>query len=269
MRIDYTFVEDMSGSVDALRAIADSIRGEFICLTADIMSQYSLTHLVNKHRLSASDITMLLSPIPFDESVKKGGAKVAVIDEEDKEFIGLDSDGRIIVKTAVLDLDDDHMTLSKAHLLKTNGMLLRNNLIDVGIYVMSKWILELIVEKKRFSSIRMDLIPYLIMRQFQKRDYLLKEIPALIHRKRYLSAIEPWLVSSQGGTKPYDLVSCLNKSFSEKDAESPSHSNENDEDLLRCYSLVWEPSTVSSDGKTQIAILQRIVNTKSYMNLNR
>ena len=259
--IELVFVEELSGTADCLRAVHDRIRGEFICMSADFISQYSFAKLINLHKISASDITMLLAPIPFEEAEKKGGPKNIVIDEEDQEYIGVSPDGRVLLKTSMLDLDNS-FRLSKHLLDRSPSLVVRTDLLDMGVYVMSKWILELLRDKPKFSSVRMDLIPYLIERQFQPRSYLEKNLPSLIHRKRYLDAIEPWLISqTQTGSRRQDLVTVLAKSIlnaQDDAAETPS----NAEDLLRCFSLVQESSPVPS-------IIHRLMNIHSYMHLNK
>ena len=67
--------------------------------------------------------------------------------------------------------------------------------MDLGVYVMSHWVVEFVKANSRISSIRTDLVPYLINRQFQPASYLYDAIPALQHRHRPLHDLESWLVS--------------------------------------------------------------------------
>lgn len=71
--IEIVPVSEMIGSADAVRAVADRIRGDFIVFNSDTLSQINLGELVHTHRLHSSDVTMLLSAIPLEESDKKGG----------------------------------------------------------------------------------------------------------------------------------------------------------------------------------------------------
>ena len=61
VNIDPVFVEDMMGSADGLRAVSDRIRGDFICVSSDFISQFSLGDLAHVHRVntSVSDIVVL------------------------------------------------------------------------------------------------------------------------------------------------------------------------------------------------------------------
>lgn len=54
VNIDLVFVEDMMGSADGLRAVSERIRGDFICVSSDFISQFSLGDLAHMHRVNTS-----------------------------------------------------------------------------------------------------------------------------------------------------------------------------------------------------------------------
>lgn len=188
MSIDLVVVEEMSGSADGLRAVSDRIRGDFFCLGSDFISQYCIGELANMHRLCSSDLTMMLTVASSE--VKK--------DEVDEEYIGICDDGRVMVKLPTLEIDET-VELSKPLLQHAPTLALRKDIVDLGIYLMSFWVLEFLADNARISSIRTDLVPYLINRQFQSTEYLLELIPALEHRNRPLKAIEPWIMDTTPG----------------------------------------------------------------------
>jgi NDP-sugar pyrophosphorylase family protein len=72
--IEIVPVTEMIGSADAIRAVSDRIRGDFIVFNSDTLSQINLGELVHAHRLQCSDVTMLLSAVPLEESDKKGAS---------------------------------------------------------------------------------------------------------------------------------------------------------------------------------------------------
>ena len=188
MSIDLVIVDEMSGSADGLRAVSDRIRGDFFCLGSDFVSQYCIGELANMHRLCSSDLTMMLT-------VASGEVKK---DEVDEEFIGICDDGRVMMKLPTLEIDET-IEISKPLLQHAPTLSLRKDIIDLGIYLMSFWVMEFLMENTRISSIRTDLVPYLINRQFQTTEYLLELIPALQHRNRPLKAIEPWIMDTTPG----------------------------------------------------------------------
>jgi NDP-sugar pyrophosphorylase family protein len=73
--VELVWVDHMNGSADGLRAVYDRIRGDFICMGSDMLSQYSLKDLSDLHRSRASDVTMLLVSAPTEEAEKKGAPK--------------------------------------------------------------------------------------------------------------------------------------------------------------------------------------------------
>jgi translation initiation factor eIF-2B subunit gamma len=62
---------------------------------------------------------------------------------------------------------DESIRLTKPLLHHAPTLSLRQDLFDLGVYVMSHWVVEFCLNNKRISSVRTDLIPYLINRQFQ------------------------------------------------------------------------------------------------------
>jgi NDP-sugar pyrophosphorylase family protein len=67
------------GTADALRAVADHIRGDFICLSSDIISQFHYSDLIHVHRGHAADVTMVLTGAKIEVSESKGNPPIIVI----------------------------------------------------------------------------------------------------------------------------------------------------------------------------------------------
>lgn len=291
MNIDLVTVEDMYGSADCLRAVRERIRGDFFCLHSDFISQYCLGELASLHRLSTSDLAMMLTVAGSD--VKK--------DEVDEEFIGICNDGRILLKMPALEVDET-IELVKPLLHNAHTLSLRQDLVDLGIYVMSHWVLEFLADNSRISSIRTDLLPYLINRQHQPASRLLDLIPALEHRHRPLKAIEPWILGSHSICMENKGESVLQALESEPNTPADAHSPApaaragiaeadaddsgskirthastaatsagSKEDLLRCFALVYEPPPrVEVAGTaTNVTVLGRVVNIATYLNANK
>eukprot|EP00605_Chrysophyceae_sp_TOSAG23-4_P000762 GSChrysophyteH1.ASY1.ANO1.851.1 assembled CDS len=199
MTVELVVVDNMTGSVDGLRAIAERLRGDFVTISADSFCKVPLGPLVAKHNLKSADVTMLLTSAPYDEADKKGGSKKARLDSDDREIIVFNDDDRVFVKLPLVDVEADTdkggcVELHKALLHYGGNLALKTDLIDLGIYVFSYWVLELIAASgtgaggmSKFVSIQADLIPFLIRRQLQPADEVLREIPALQNRQRTLA----------------------------------------------------------------------------------
>jgi hypothetical protein len=263
MSIDLVISEDMSGSADGLRAVSDRIRGDFFCVGSDFISQCTLGEMANLHRINSSDLTMMLATTAND--VKR--------DEVDQEFIAINNSGRIFMKTPLLGIDEN-LEIPKEVVARTNDLSLRSDLVDLGIYVMSRWVMEYLNENTRISNVRTELVPYMIQRQFQPASYLLKNMPALAHRTRPLKKLESWLASQvdlahhsktlmYGDPQVSELCDALSQSgFDERatvretGSGSPlNHSSGNatelseySDDMLRCFGLVYEVCPSGANG---------------------
>lgn len=306
MNVEIISVPDMNGSSHALFSVADRLRGDFFCISCDVISQVSLVDLANLHRLSVSDVTIMLT-VPNKDMLK---------DDVDQEMIGITPEGRIIMKAPILELEEG-VSLNKSLLFKVRKPVsLRNDLLDAGIYLFSYWIIEFIkTSYKRLISIKNDLIPYLINRQFQDKEYLFEKIPALRFRKRPLSFLENWLTSKEqknihGDRDPRDFRPSngmfLQTISDYQDMEETKHdlrkvqsmdntshgSGEDSEnahpayarDYLRCHGLIYHfnlaNAGIESNEKTSAAastapssapamILSRVNTIQTYLNLNK
>lgn len=252
MKIELIAIEEMSGSADGLRAVAERIRGDFFCLGSDFISQFSLNDLADLHRTSKSDATILFSVLPKDSAK----------DDVDQEIVAVGEEGRLLLKSPLLEIDET-IEIHKALLNKSSSFRLRNDLFDMGIYLFSFWILEHVQNNKRISSIKSDLLPFLIDRQFQPRDYLLSTIPALEHRKRPLKSLEAWLTSGRSkisGNKDFQTVF--------------DFTPDSNDDMLRCFALVYDPSllappTSGPNAVPPVYLLNRVTTIQSYLNFNK
>lgn len=155
------------------------------------------------------------------------------------------------------------------------------------MYCCSHWVLEFVQGNTDISSIRLDLLPYLIRRQFLSADKIIADIPSIEYRRRPLKSIEPFLVSSAAGR---DIVKEFSTSV-QQCAMSPisggldlrridsvgdklTFNFEGSEDILRCFALVSDdnvPSakSISTDYVVYERFCQKISSIQLYMNLNR
>jgi translation initiation factor eIF-2B subunit gamma len=177
--VEFIWVDDMVGSADGLRAVNERIRGDFICMSSDMLCQYSFGELADLHRLRSSDLTMLLVSAPSEEAEKKGAPKKILIDEEDQEYIGICEDGRVMMKTPVLEIDESLKVLKPLLHKCTSSLTVRNDLEDMGVYIMSRWVLTFLMANKKISNLRTELVPFIVQRQFQSEEYLKEVIPCL------------------------------------------------------------------------------------------
>mmetsp|Transcript_11886 Transcript_11886/g.17969 ORF Transcript_11886/g.17969 Transcript_11886/m.17969 type:complete len:485 (-) Transcript_11886:169-1623(-) len=277
LQVEIVAVAEMLGSADAIRAVADKIRGDFIVFNSDTISEINLGELTSMHRLKSADVTMLLATVPIEEHDKKSGPQSLKVEQEDQEYIVMCDDGRVVVKTPALELEEGYMPLSKRMLTRyasTGGVSLRADLNDVGIYVMSHWVVELLVANKKLSTFRSDLIPYLVARQGQPASTLFDSLPGLRHRKRPLHEMEQWLVSMRS-TVPTDHIPTISSArnsageLSDYAVKGDDVAQVSDGDFLRCYAVVVEGPSVNAPVTVSRPLCQNITTIQTYMAMNR
>ena len=194
------------GSADALRDIKDKIKTDFMVLSGDLVAECFIHDIADVHRTSNAALTMLLKKecIPGKDDEKrlkmakgKGGGGAAggggdggkitrpKRDDDQVDFFGIadaaassapastgssaDAEKRVIFMSNKLDTEDrdDHLTVSKQLLRRTPSLTLHTDLLDAHAYVFAHWVLDLLAAKPRISSIKAELVPHLVRRQFR------------------------------------------------------------------------------------------------------
>lgn len=190
--------DDFQGTADCLRFISKRIRGDFIFLSSDVVCQFNMGDLITYHRTNAADVTIGMIGCRIDEPEKKGGAKKIHVEEDEQEFTSLSTNGRLIMRASVAEVEKV-LRVHKSYLHKNDGKLkLRTDLVDSGLYVFSRWVIDLLQENPNISSVRSELIPFLIERQFQTREFLQAHMPGIKQGKfRGAKGIDKWLSAQE------------------------------------------------------------------------
>ena len=209
MAIDLVAVDNDKGSADALRAIRDKLRTDFMVISGDLVSEVPIHNLADVHRISNATVTMLLKEEvtkldPRDAKAAKG-AKGKLVDPRPKrdddqvdifgiatgggemsggdfgdfgDFGGgtVDSDAkRVVLMTNKMVLDDE-LRVSRTLLRRVPSLAVHTDLLDTHFYIFAHWVLDLLDVKKRITSIKGELVPHLVRRQFRGRDAVPPEV---------------------------------------------------------------------------------------------
>lgn len=275
IEIDLIPVNDVDGSTDLLLALSDRIHSQdVIVASSDYISQHLLTHIANIHREKSADITVTCATLPYEEAEK--GSKITLkspkIDPQDQEHMGFCEDNRLVIKVPSYEVEEA-FRMNKFLLRRCVSITLRNDMIDVGCYAISKWIFQLLRSKQHLANVRTEVIPYIVNRQFQRADYLYQNLAAIQGRAKPLEDLDAWLAQTSVKEKR-QVVRSVDKfsSFaSVNDASSTDDdggSEDKKTDILRCYAVVREnlPSNSSQEENT---ICRRITSLQAYMNINK
>jgi translation initiation factor eIF-2B subunit gamma len=171
IQLDLQVVETGLGTADALRELRDKIQTDFMVMAGDLVTEASLHDIADIHRVRGSGVTMLLK----EEAIEDAADKTKKKKKRDKDlvdYVGLaEGTNRVLLISSAADIEQGSGIRIPKNLLKTQcNLTVHSHLTDVHVYIFAHWVLDLLDSVDKISSIRCDLIPYLIRRQFRASD---------------------------------------------------------------------------------------------------
>lgn len=201
IHVELCEVEDNMETADALRSIADKIKTDFIVLAGDLATDVVVHHVADVHRINDASMTMLLKQ---EKPVIKGEKPRR--DKDMTDCIGLvEKENRVVLISQGVHMNED-MYVAKSLLKRRANLVLHSDLYDAHFYIFSHWVVELLLEKKYIASIKADLVPHLIKRQFRGTSALPESV-----RERAISQqqLASKLSLSSAQEDPNDVVRCF------------------------------------------------------------
>ena len=144
------------GTADAVRLVSDIIDGDFVVTMADIVSNLSLTKMINFFKKTNAYATISLKNIDFP--TKKFG--VIMLDEHQNIDVFLEKP---------LPQDLLFTTLAFAYRPATE---FHQNLVNTGIYVFQHKVLEILEKFSDIIDFGKDVFPYLLQERFKLNGYV-------------------------------------------------------------------------------------------------
>ncbi|XP_041848896.1 translation initiation factor eIF-2B subunit gamma [Melanotaenia boesemani] len=169
MKLDVVCIQEDGdmGTADALRHIQQKIKTDVLVVSCDLITDVALHEVVDLFRAHNATLAMLMSKAhEFTETVpgQKGKKKTA----EQRDFVGVDHSGkRLLFMASEADLEDG-LSVRKSIMKKHPRMHIKTGLVDAHLYCLKKAVVDFLAENKSISSIRGELVPYLVRKQFPK-----------------------------------------------------------------------------------------------------
>ncbi|VDN32475.1 unnamed protein product, partial [Gongylonema pulchrum] len=151
------------GTADVLRHIADRIKKDFVVVSGDFVSDMSLSPMLALHSAENSALTCLLTdrfitgPVPGLKARQSVGC----------DFIALAKNNQLLFIGSEEDYDEE-VPMDLILLKKCRSALFTTAYNDCHVYIMKKWILNFIKMHRNFTSLKADVIPYILKKQFTK-----------------------------------------------------------------------------------------------------
>ncbi|EAX07011.1 eukaryotic translation initiation factor 2B, subunit 3 gamma, 58kDa, isoform CRA_a [Homo sapiens] len=153
------------GTADSLRYIYPKLKTDVLVLSCDLITDVALHEVVDLFRAYDASLAMLMrkgqdsiEPVPGQKGKKKA--------VEQRDFIGVDSTGkRLLFMANEADLDEE-LVIKGSILQKHPRIRFHTGLVDAHLYCLKKYIVDFLMENGSITSIRSELIPYLVRKQF-------------------------------------------------------------------------------------------------------
>ncbi|KAG6591129.1 Translation initiation factor eIF-2B subunit gamma [Phytophthora cinnamomi] len=202
LHVELCEVADNTETADALREVADKIKRDFIVLAGDLVTDVVLHNVADFHRIHDASVTMLLRQ---DAPARKPKADKPRRDKDMTDCIALADGQRVVLVSQAVHMNED-LYVAKSLLKRRSHFVLHTDLYDGHFYIFSHWVLGLLQEKKYIASIKADLVPHLVRRQFRGAAALPESVRAKAASKQALAAS---LSLSEEKHDPDDLVRCF------------------------------------------------------------
>ena len=167
--VDIQVVDEELETADVLRALKDKIKRDFLVISGDLITDVNLHHFADVHRINDATCTVLLRA-PKTESKAPGaapskpGKEGGIVD-----FVALDEKRtRLLFLESASDVEEK-LILPKALLVKHPNVFITNKMLDAHLYIFSRWILDLLEERPKITSIKTELLPFLLRYQFSRK----------------------------------------------------------------------------------------------------
>ncbi|XP_010980573.1 translation initiation factor eIF2B subunit gamma isoform X3 [Camelus dromedarius] len=167
MKLDIVCIPDEAdmGTADSLRHIYQKLKTDILVLSCDLITDVALHEVVDLFRAHDASLAMLmrkgqdgLQPVPGQKGKKKA--------VEQRDFVGVDSTGkRLLFMANEADLDEE-LVIKGSILQKHPRIHFHTGLVDAHLYCLKKYVVDFLMENKSITSIRSELIPYLVRKQF-------------------------------------------------------------------------------------------------------
>ncbi|SBS86137.1 translation initiation factor EIF-2B gamma subunit, putative [Plasmodium ovale curtisi] len=159
------------GSIQCLLQIKNKIKSDFIVVNCDILGFVDFHSLANLFRgENAICAIMLLEDSPSNSDKKKKEIKEEYLNLENSVWVCIDKNSKVVsIKDSLSMKQNGKLKISKINLLFHRNFILKTDLLDSHVYIFKNYVLGIMEHKKSFSSIKYDLIPYLVNIQNTQR----------------------------------------------------------------------------------------------------
>ena len=88
--------------------------------------------------------------------------------KRERDLIGLSGDTHLCLFTAEADVEEDEVRMGAKMMRSVGAFTVNTNLLDGHLYIMRKWVCDYIISDRNISTIKGELLPIIVKKQFSK-----------------------------------------------------------------------------------------------------
>ncbi|XP_014210558.1 translation initiation factor eIF-2B subunit gamma [Copidosoma floridanum] len=217
------------GTADSLRVIHDRIKSDLVVVSTDFIANIDISETLNLYRKHNASITALIVQTPkAPEDFVQPGPKNK--QKPERDLIGIDNEtGRIVFLASASDFEDN-VTMPARLLKKHSNFTVFSKLLDAHLYVINKWVLDFLVHNKNFSTLKGELLPYIVKKQLEK--------PKIVKDDKNASVVK---LDTRKDIFRFAVEKPFNESIMRMSAYNDHETNLNgayNGDVIKCYAQI-------------------------------
>ncbi|KMZ85538.1 hypothetical protein PVMG_00287 [Plasmodium vivax Mauritania I] len=242
------------GPVQCLLQMRHKIKSDFIIVNCDILGFVDFHSLANLFRgENAICALLLLEENQTDTERKKQKEKDELLNLENNIWVCIDRNSKVVsMKDSLSMKQSGRLKISKINLAAHRNFILKTDLLDSHVYIFKNYVLDILERKSAFTSIKYDLIPYLIKIQntrraaeyYAKSEFQFHMYKTLVNKHEQLKNVLP----------PYCFFLMSDKNQSYKDCIISSHF-EHEENVVLKKSVLGKNVKIKKNSSVSRSIL--------------
>lgn len=170
LKIKYELVDipsdDDWGTANTLKRISNRITTDLVVVSGDLITNVDLNDVLNLYRKHDASLTTLFFNNGPEEWIELPGQKSKV--KPDRDLVCIDKETLRLVFLASASDFEENVTIPRILIKKFNSISMFSRLLDAHVYVMKKWVIDYIAESDKFTSLKGELVPYIVKKQLSK-----------------------------------------------------------------------------------------------------
>lgn len=154
------------GTANSLKFISNRVVTDLVVVSGDLITNVNLDELINLYRKHDAALATLFFNNGPEEWIELPGPKSKV--KPDRDLVCIDKETQRLVFLASASDFEENVTLPRFLIKKFDSISLFSQLLDAHLYVMKHWVITFLVEADKYTSLKGELIPYIVKKQLSK-----------------------------------------------------------------------------------------------------